>query len=85
MAGKFSIGEKPGVAERVRKGGHNIPTDLIERRYKKGIENFSKYATQVNDWYIYDNSGTEYLLIGRSLGEADEIFNFEIFNKISRK
>lgn len=45
------------VAERVRKGDHNIHEDVIERRYKKGIENFRVYASDVNDWYIFDNSG----------------------------
>jgi len=34
---------------------------------------------------MYDNSGTEYLLNGRSLGRANEIFDVEIFNKIFRK
>jgi predicted ABC-type ATPase len=76
---------KSRVAERVRKGGHNIPEGVIERRYRKGIENFSKYASQANDWYVYDNSGTEYLLIARSIEKEEEIFNFEIFNKITGK
>lgn len=70
------------VAARVSKGGHNIPPHVIDRRYKNGIENFSKYAAEVSDWYIFDNSGTEYFLIARSVKEVKEIFNFEIFNKI---
>lgn len=76
---------KRRVAERVKKGGHNIPKSVIERRYKKGINNFSKYASQADDWYVYDNSGVEYLLIARSIGKAQEIFNFEIFHKIVGK
>ena len=28
------------VEARVKKGGHNIPNDVIERRYHKGIRNF---------------------------------------------
>jgi predicted ABC-type ATPase len=43
---------KSRVAERVTKGGHNIPEDVIERRYEKGIENFSKYASQADDRYV---------------------------------
>ena len=35
---------KSRVSSRVRKGGHNIPEDVIERRYAKGIENFSKFG-----------------------------------------
>ncbi len=37
------------VASRVKKGGHNIPDDVIERRYQKGIQKFLKYARKVND------------------------------------
>src|SRR5664279_920505 len=73
---------KSRVAERVKKRGHNIPGDIIERRYKKGLENFLRFASKVNDWYIFDNSGTEYFIIARSVKEVREIFNFEIFNKI---
>ncbi len=76
---------KSRVTERVKKGGHNIPKAVIERRYKKGIINFSKYASQSNDWYVYDNSGTEYKLLARSIAGDAEIFNFEIFNKIAGK
>ncbi len=28
------------VAERVKQGGHNIPTETIKRRYHKGLHNF---------------------------------------------
>lgn len=76
---------KSRVAERVRKGGHKLPDDVIEIRYKKGMENFPKYASQANDWYVFDNSGTEYLLIARSIEKAEEIINFEIFNQITGK
>jgi predicted ABC-type ATPase len=76
---------KSRVAERVRKGGHKIPDEVIEIRYKKGIENFPEYASQADDWYVFDNSGTEYLLIAKSVEKEEEIINFEIFSKISGK
>jgi predicted ABC-type ATPase len=31
------------VKERVAQGGHNIPEEVICRRYKVGLENLSKY------------------------------------------
>ncbi len=71
------------VEARVKKGGHNILKNIIERRYYKGIHNFSQYALDVNDWYIFDNSHTEYKLIARSVEKTMEIFNFEVFNKFS--
>ena len=44
------------VARRVRQGGHNIPEDVIRRRFKAGLENFYKYYSKVVDsWAFLDN------------------------------
>ena len=41
------------VAERVSKGGHNIPIDVIRRRYKAGICNlFNLFMKEVDLWII---------------------------------
>lgn len=48
------------VAERVRQGGHDVPTDVIARRFVSGLRNFTQlYAPLVDAWSLYDNSGTE--------------------------
>lgn len=45
------------VAERVAKGGHNIPEHVIKRRYVAGISNlFHLFMKEVDYWDIYDNS-----------------------------
>ena len=47
------------VAERVSKGGHNIPQDIIVRRYYEGIDNlFSIYMPIVDTWILVNNSET---------------------------
>jgi predicted ABC-type ATPase len=74
---------KSRVAIRVSKGGHDIPADVIERRYVKGINNLKKYAAISNDWYIYNNSDDEYELIAKSIEGKKEILNFEIFSKLN--
>ena len=44
------------VASRVKKGGHNIPQDVIERRYYREIFNLiNLYMPVVDDWKIVDN------------------------------
>lgn len=44
------------VAERVRQGGHHIPTETIKRRYQKGLSNFlNLYQNLADNWYFYDN------------------------------
>lgn len=48
------------VAARVAQGGHNIPEDVIRRRYRQGWTNFEHlYRPLVNHWELYDNSGDE--------------------------
>ena len=46
------------VAKRVESGGHNIPVDVIHRRYHRGLCNlFSIYIPLVDYWRIENNSG----------------------------
>lgn len=45
------------VAQRVAEGGHNIAPDVIDRRYRAGLENLrDRYLSAVDTWLIYDNS-----------------------------
>lgn len=45
------------VAIRVSEGGHDIPEDVIARRYFRGIQNlFEIYLPLSNDWAVFDNS-----------------------------
>ena len=44
------------VARRVSEGGHNIPKDVIYRRYEKGLKNlFDIFIPIVDSWMIVDN------------------------------
>jgi predicted ABC-type ATPase len=55
------------VSVRVKQGGHNIPEDVIRRRFHSGLENFSVlYKPLVNRWIRFDNSGPVPLEIDRS-------------------
>lgn len=45
------------VRERVQAGGHDVPEQVIRRRYAAGLRNFSKlYQPIANTWAVYDNS-----------------------------
>lgn len=45
------------VRERVRAGGHDVPEEVIRRRYQKGLRNFfNLYQALSNSWAVYDNS-----------------------------
>lgn len=45
------------VAERVRDGGHDVPEEVIRRRYFAGLRNFwTLYQPLVDAWAVFDNS-----------------------------
>lgn len=70
------------VRSRVAKGGHNIPVDVIERRYFKALKNLPRFLVIVNDWYLYDNSGSYYEPIAKSVDSNQIILNFDSYNKM---
>jgi len=54
------------VSSRVREGGHNIPDDVIERRYVAGIRNlFDIYLEIVDQALLFDNSEGKHELIAK--------------------
>jgi predicted ABC-type ATPase len=73
---------KERVKIRVSKGGHNIPENVIERRYIRGLENFWKYKSLANNWYFYDNSENEPILVCDGKNELTNIKNQDIYNLI---
>lgn len=48
------------VAHRVASGGHDVPADVIRRRYDRSLRNlFELYIPLADHWYVYDNSSTQ--------------------------
>ena len=70
------------VAVRVLKGGHNIPDAVDKRRYFKGLHNLKRYLTFAEEWYLLDNSKSQYSIIAKSLNGEQEIISFDLFNFI---
>ena len=51
------------VALRVASGGHDIPEDVVRRRYDRGRQNFLElYSKLANRWQVYDNSSDNQLI-----------------------
>ena len=77
---------KQRVKERVSKGGHNIETEVIERRYHAGLKNFIHlYMSNCDLWLFVDNSAKNFQLNEIASGEFDEvnsIINNDIWIKI---
>lgn len=67
------------VSERVANGGHNIPQDVIKRRYVAGIRNlFNLFMQEVDSWVIFDNSENPRKQIASGGRNADTIIDEEL-------
>lgn len=42
------------VAQRVHFGGHDIPTETVHRRFRRGRKNLPDYQSRVDSWVLYD-------------------------------
>ncbi|SFI21931.1 zeta toxin family protein [Halpernia frigidisoli] len=72
------------VNTRVSEGGHNIPENVIRRRYDSGIKNlFNIYLPIVDEAMIFDNSnGKPDLIASKTLNSSIEILNLEKYSQL---
>ena len=72
------------VKTRVSEGGHNIQTDVINRRYLGGIKNlFDIYLSIADEVLIFDNSEGKHDLIAEKIIDSEiNILNEQKFNKL---
>ncbi len=72
------------VKERVRLGGHDVPKDVIRRRYDNGVRNFFElYQKLATSWVIYDNpiSGKPVLVAKGNEEHIQVVFQEKQWNK----
>lgn len=71
------------VARRVSEGGHNIPKDVIYRRYEKGLKNlFDIFIPIVDSWMIVDNGVEPREIIAKGTKAEMKTFNDFKLDKI---
>jgi predicted ABC-type ATPase len=69
------------IKNRVKFGGHNIPEEIVKRRFKRTFANFSNlYSPMADEWFVLDNS-SEPVIIAQKEDNKIEVFNKELFNK----
>lgn len=66
---------KDRVADRVKKGGHAVPDQKIEKRYQGSMENLLDVIKLSNRAYLFDNSGQTHRLAAE-ITEGKEL-NFD--------
>jgi predicted ABC-type ATPase len=46
------------IRERVALGGHDVPTEIVQRRFTRSLESFlARYRPLADSWMLFDNSG----------------------------
>jgi predicted ABC-type ATPase len=75
---------KQRVQMRVNEGGHNIPLEIIERRYSRGILNFFEiYLPICDNVMLFDNSDrTPILMMQKVKNQEKKIVNASLFHQI---
>jgi predicted ABC-type ATPase len=76
------------VAERVRRGGHTVPEDVVRRRYDRSLGNFfNLYSEFADSWMMMDNSiqRRPRVIAQQDVGQAVEVFNADQWNEIKAR
>lgn len=72
------------VQVRVQEGGHNIPEDVIRRRYRLGLQYFfTQYQSAVDTWTFIDNSAGRPHRVAYGTADAVTVEDSVIWQSIS--
>lgn len=71
------------VKSRVAAGGHNIPEDVVRRRYYMGLNYlFGTYIPLCDRWVLADNSASPFTVVAEGAPGITSIKNEEKYNTI---
>jgi predicted ABC-type ATPase len=71
------------IKERVSLGGHDVPKDVVERRFGRSIINFlGAYRQLADSWILFDNSGADPREIATSRQRKLHVLDERRYNEI---
>lgn len=75
------------VAERVQRGGHDVPELVVRRRFEAGLRNFfGLYQTLADTWQIFDNSADAPRLVAAGrIGKPPTVVDAEAWAQLQRR
>lgn len=76
------------VAQRVSEGGHNIPENVIRRRFQRGISNLINLFIPICDTVlVYNNTKTPIQLLARKRNKSEsiELIDTKMWNQLMQE
>jgi len=75
------------IATRVQMGGHDVPADVVRRRFHRGTKNFfGSYQSLADSWYLFDSSGLPPLLVAKKEEHGNvSVFEPTIYAQITQR
>ncbi len=71
------------VEQRVHLGGHDIPKDVIIRRYYRGIKNLvNVFVNLCHNWTVVDNSSKDHSIIAEGSNKNYKIIDSKVWNNL---
>lgn len=71
------------VKGRVKQGGHDVPADVVQRRFNRSIDNFFQlYRSLADTWLLFDNSGQSPEIIASKQGDELHIMNGALYRNL---
>lgn len=69
------------VEQRVKEGGHDVPTEKIVSRYQRSLENLHSMLTICRRGFLFDNSSTDMIFIAEATPDGFLDINKKAFDK----
>ena len=74
------------IAQRVTKGGHDVPQEVVRRRFDRSVGNFFReYQLIVDSWHLFDNTGSTPVTIAFKTGVKPRIINRDKYRKLIQR
>ena len=71
------------VKYRVIEGGHNVPENVVRRRYDRGLINlFNLFFQIIDEWVLINNSGKPYQTIAYGTSGEIKITDLKIWKEL---
>ena len=74
------------IKERVLRGGHDVPEQIVRRRFDRSMRNFWMHYRHLADvWTMFDNSGKSPETVAFAKGDHRRIINQRVYSALVRR